>query len=270
MRKIVSILFFTSLLFSCQKVIDVDLNSSNPKIVIEANYSAEDSTIIVKVSETSNYFDASSSPTINSAQISITNQNGISQNIPSIGNGEYLLGNYAPIFNSEYTLNVSLNGNNYTAMCFLPSPTPLKNITYEYVNGFFGIDGGYVCYLNYDDPVDTTNFFIALLSENHVQRDHVYDFILTDDRLTEGNSISRPLFGPDNLFNLNDTVGLELRAVDERIFNYYVELQSIVEGGGGGFSGQSAAPSNPENNWNNDALGYFNAYSNSRKEVIIL
>jgi len=254
------------LLFSCQKEIDVDLNSSNPKTVIEANYTAEDSTVRIKITQTSNYFDGNSSPIIDGATVTITDKNGLSQPITGLGNGEYELSNYVPIFNSTYTLSVTFNGITYSAQSTLPSPTPLKDINYEYVPGFFGYSGGYVCYLNYDDPVDTTNFFFALIAKNGIQRNQVNDFTLTDDRLTDGNAISRPLFGPDNLFEIGDTIEFELRAVDEFIFNYYVELQSIAGGNGG----QSAAPANPESNWDNEALGYFNAYSNSRKSVIIL
>jgi len=266
MKYILLFITFSILLFSCQKEINIDLNTTNPKTVIEANYTAEDSTVHVKVTQTSNYFDGNSSPTIDGAAISITDKNGLSQPIIGLGNGEYELSNYVPIFNSTYTLSVVLNGTTYTAKSTLSSPTPLKDINYEFVPGFFGIEGGHVCYLNYDDPIDTTNFFFALISKNGIQRNQVNDFTLTDDRLTDGNSISRPLFGPDNLFEIGDTIEFELRAVDESIFSYYIELQSIAGGNGG----QSAAPANPKSNWNNEALGYFNAYSNSRKSVIIL
>ncbi len=265
MKNLIQLIAISLLAFSCQKVIDVDLNSSNPKTVIEANYTAEDSTVRVKITLTSNYFDNNPSPVIDGAIVQITDINGTPQLLSALGNGEYELTNYVPIFNTRYTLTVTVNGTTYTAVSTLPSPTALKPINYEFVPGFFGNNGGYVCYLNYDDPADTTNFFIAVLSENGVERSQVNELILTDDRLTNGNSISRPLFGPNNLFQLGDTIGIELRAIDENIFNYYVELQSIAGGNGG----QSAAPANPESNWDNGALGYFNAYSNSRESIII-
>ncbi len=266
MKYFIQLIAISALLFSCQKVIDVDLNSTNPKTVIEANYTAEDSTVRVKITLTSNYFDNNPSPVIDGATVIVTDATGTPQTLNPLGNGEYELSSYVPVFNSTYTLTTTISGTTYTAKSTLPSPTPLKPINYEYVSGFFGNNGGYVCYLNYNDPVDTTNFFIAVLSENGGERGQVNEITLTDDRLTDGNSISRPLFGPNNLFQLGDTIEIELRAIDENIFNYYVELQSIAGGNGG----QSAAPANPESNWDNDALGYFNAYSNSRESVIIL
>ena len=87
--------------------------------------------------------------------------------------------------------------------------------------------------------------------------------MLLDDRFTDGNPISRPLF-LDPLFQLSDTIGMELRSIDEVVYDYYTELLTIAG------SQASAAPANPESNWNNDALGYFSAYSNSTQEVIVL
>lgn len=264
MKNLIILLVLSSMIASCRKVIDVDLNSSNPVTVIEANYTAEDSTVRVRISKTSNYF-GENPPTIDGAAVNITDENGVSQTVVGLGNGEYELTNYVPIFNSDYTLSAIVNGITYTAVSTLPSPTQLLDIEYEYFPGFFGNDPGYACFLSYNDPSDTTNFFFALLSKNGEQFDKVNDFTLSDDRLTDGNTISRPIFA-DSLFQIGDTVGMELRAVDGNVFDYYAQLRSIADGNGG----QLAAPGNPIFFWTNDALGYFNAYSNSRKSVIIL
>lgn len=247
---------------SCQKVIDVDLNDSNAVIVIEANYSAEDSTVRVSVTKTSSYFDNSSSPVVDDATVTIIDFNGTPQSVVSIGNGQYELAGYVPIFNSTYTLQVVHNGTLYEATCTMNSVVNLEDMTYEFFPGFFGSAGGYVVYMNFNDPAGTVNFYEAVLTRNGDALDKLDEIFLQDDQLTDGNLVERPLFASD-FFELNDTIGMELRSIDEKIYDYKSEAISAA-------AQNSGAPGNPNPVWTNGALGYFSCYSSSRKEVIIL
>lgn len=249
---------------ACQKDITdkVDLNDAAPQVVIEANYTAEDSTVRVKVSYTSSYFETSASPLYNNATIEIKDANGVSTQIPSIGNGMYELSNYVPMFNSYYTMTAVIEGVIYTSTCFLQQPVQLDDMISEFIPGFFGLDGGYVVYMNFQDQADTLNNYLAVLSRNGVPYSDLTEMFLQDDKFTDGNYVSRPLFGVE-FFELGDTIEMELRSVDKAVFDYYAEIISIAGGGGG------AAPANPTSNWDNKALGCFNAYGNSRKSLVI-
>ena len=266
MRKLAYLLGISLLAVSCQKVIDVDLNEANENIVIEANYTGEDSTVRVHVSMTSSYFNSDPSPVVDDALVTITDANGVSTNVPSIGNGDYELSNYVPQYGTNYTLVVSNQGNNYTAVCDMPQPVALEPISYEYFEGFFGSEGGYAAFLNFNDPAGVENYYVAVLGENGVVYDSTNQVFTQDDALTDGNFIQRPLFASD-FFAIGDTVFMELRTVDKAIYDYTNEVQSIAGGGGGG--GDSAAPGNPTTNWDNYALGYFNAYGISQDTVVI-
>ncbi|OFZ10868.1 MAG: hypothetical protein A3D92_01090 [Bacteroidetes bacterium RIFCSPHIGHO2_02_FULL_44_7] len=264
MKQLVAFSLLTLALFSCQKVIDVDLNEANPQVVLEANYTAEDSTVRVRVSITSSYFDASTSPTVDNAIVTITDQAGNVITVPSVGNnGEYVLTNYIPQFNTTYTMNVLYNGVNYEAKCYLQQPVPLEEITYEFTPGFFGLESGYFVYLRIQDEPEILNNYLIVLGLNGTPFSDLSDMFLQDDLFTDGNLLERPLFGAFELFQLGDTVDMELRSVDVAVYDYYNQVIGIASGGGG------AAPANPTSNWNNSALGYFNAYGNSRRSVII-
>lgn len=262
MKKIGILSLLSLALFSCQKVIDVDLNEANPQVVIEANYTAEDSTVRVRVSITSNYFDASASPTVDNAIVTIKDQAGNVISVPSVGGGDYVLTNYIPQFNTTYTMNVMYNDVNYEANCFLQQPVELSEITYQLIPSFFGQDGGYVVYLRLQDQPDTVNNYLIVLTQNGEELGKLSQMFLQDDLFTDGNFIERPLFGI-RFFDAGDTISMELRSVDQAVYDYFGELISIVSGGGG------AAPANPTTNWNNKALGYFNAYGNNRRSVVI-
>ncbi|MCH2232081.1 MAG: DUF4249 domain-containing protein [Crocinitomicaceae bacterium] len=262
MKKIVYLFAITSTLFSCQKVIDVDLNESNPTPVLEGVYSAEDSTVHVQLSLTSSYFNSDPSQSIDAASVNIIDGNGTSTSVPSIGNGMYVLENYVPNYNSTYTLSVVYDGTTFQAESDLRDSVSMEDITYEYFPGFFGSDPGYLYSINYNDPVGLGDYYAIAITINSSEFDAMSELITQDDQLTDGNLVSRPLF-TDKLALIGDTIQLELRSIDEDIYDYINELQSIAGGNA------SAAPANPTSNWNNNALGYFAAYSNTRKSVII-
>ena len=262
MKKLICLLIITAAFSSCQKDIDIDLNSANPTIVIEANYTAEDSTVLVQITETVNYFGSNVTPTVDNATVTITDQNGVSQTVPFTNNGNYILVNYVPEFNSVYTLNVISEGASYTAHCKLSSPVQVEVPTYEWNPGVFGSDPGFIVFMNFLDPADTVNLYAAILTVNGEEFNRLNEGWIQDDLITEGNYLSRPLWGGPQVDSL-DTVIIELRSIDAAIYDYINEAAGIVGGS------SSAAPGNPTSNWDNGALGYFSAYSATRAEVIL-
>ncbi len=246
---------------SCQKAIDVDLNEADPVTVIEANYTAEDSTVRVLVTKTSNFFSGESEPTVNDAVVTITDQAGNSQLVPFTSQGWYILSNYIPAYGTTYTMTVLSNGVTYTAACEMRPLIPQEAILYDFFEaGPFSGDGGYIVALSYLDPAPEGDFISAVLSKNGELLGDLNELILDDDQLTNGNLVARPLFV--ELFDLGDTVEIEMRTIDEKIFDYYTELISLTDP-------NSAAPANPGYQWENRALGYFSAYPSSRQSVII-
>jgi hypothetical protein len=244
---------------SCEKVIDVDLNEANPVIAIEGSFSAEDSTVRVKISLTANYFGTNQPASVSDATVTIIDQNGITSSVPLIGDGYYELQNYIPSFNTVYTLNVVHNGQSYSAQCKLFSAVPLNPLSYEYFPSFFGSDPGYAVFLNFDDPIGIENYYQIVLTKNDTTLNTIPDYYTQDDQLTDGNTVSRPLF---TLFDIADTIDLEFRSIDKKVYDYINEIQATI-------GGNSSAPANPTSNWSNKALGYFNAYSSSKGSIII-
>lgn len=253
-----SIPLFVGLLLitSCRKVIDVDLKDTDPAMVIEANYSAEDSTVRVLVSKTTSFFDNTES-LVNDALITITNQSGGVQTIPFIGDGAYELTGYVPEFNTTYTITVSQGGEMYTSSAYLHSAIQQEPIVYEFIEeGFFGGEGGYLAYVSFNDPIQEGDYILVEYTRN----DTLGDSFQNDDALTNGNLVSIPLFS--EFFQLGDTVEIELRTIDKKVFKYNNELDGAANTG-------SAAPANPTFQWTNRALGYFSAHSSSRQSIVI-
>ncbi len=256
MRFLLAIILGTALITSCRKVIDVNLNETDPVTVIEANYSAEDSTVRVLVSKTTSYFDNTTNM-VNDALITITDQAGGVQTIPLVSNGLYELTGYVPQFNTTYTITVSQGGEMYTATAYLHDAIPQEPIFYEYIEeGFFGGEGGYLAYVSYNDPIQEGDYFFVEYTRN----DTLGGSFQNDDLLTNGNLVNVPLF--QEFFKLGDTVEIELRTIDKKVFKYNTEIEGATDTGG-------AAPANPTYQWTNRALGYFSAHASSRQSVVI-
>jgi hypothetical protein len=246
---------------SCQKSIDIDLNEADPVVVIEANYTAEDSTVRVIITETSNFFSGDEEPTIDNAVVTITNQAGVSEQVPFIADGQYTLENYIPEFGTTYTMTVLANGVTYTATCDMLTAIDQQPIIYDSIPpGPFSGDGGYVVALTYQDPPAQGDYSSAHITRNGKRLKKLNDIVLNDDQLTNGNLVIRPLFV--KLFDSGDTVEIELRTINEKVHDYYQELISLTDP-------NSAAPANPNYQWENRALGFFSAHSSSRQSVII-
>jgi hypothetical protein len=245
---------------SCTKVIDVDLNEANAITVIEANYSAEDSTVRVLVTQTSNYFDNTAPPTIDNAAVTITDHLGNTTVVPYTGAGNYVLAGYVPIFGTVYTVAVVHDGTTYMASSEMRTPIAQLPIYYEYTEGFFGSNAGYIPFVSYEDPAATEDYTLVRITRNDTLFNELNDIVLNDDKLTNGNTFFRPIF---LISQVDDSVSLELRTITKEVFNYFTELQSLTDP-------SSAAPANPEFQWTNDALGFFSAYSSSRQNVIIV
>lgn len=247
---------------ACQKVIDVDLNDADKKMIIEANFNATDSVVTVKVSYTSSFFDTYVPSTVDDAVVSITDGNGNTLAIPSIGTGQYTLENYIPTEGMTYTINVSHDGVTYSAQSELKPALTMEVPRTEFFElGFFGEDGGYLVFFKFQDPQGIGNYYNVITTANDTIYNKANELVLGDDELTDGNLVERPVFF--GYYEVGDTVSFELQAINKKVYDYYVELQTIA----GGQS--SAAPANPTYFWSNKALGYFSAYYYTKNGVKI-
>jgi hypothetical protein len=138
---ILSILALYFLSTSCEKVIDVDLNTANPKPVFEA-YMENDSTCYVKATWTSSYYNNTPSPVIANATMTLSDQNGNNEVLTYEGNGIYRGSGLIGTIGLTYTLSINLDGNNYSASSYMNPLTEIDSFSILPSNGFFGGGGG--------------------------------------------------------------------------------------------------------------------------------
>lgn len=250
---------------SCEKVIDLDLETAETQTVIEAVLDADQTTFQVTISETSDYFNPEIPAAVSGAQVTLTDDQGGSWTLTEAAAGLYAT-EVTPETGRTYTLEVSTESGSYQASSTLLPAVELLAIDTEFeeANAFF--DEGYNAYLRFEDDGTAANFYRIKHSINQVAQNGGDDLQVVDDNLFDGNLARLPIF--QQIFNPGDVLEVTLVHFDEPSFDYWSTLADIVSAAGGP-NGAVAAPANPDSNWSGGALGYFSCQASSTLEIVL-
>lgn len=241
-------------LTSCEKVIDVDLNSEDPQVVIEANFTAGETTHRVSVTQTLNFDQEAPYPAINNATVTVTDNLGNSQVLTFVGNGIYETTAYPVIEGRTYTLTVIAGGESYVASSTVPGLVEIDTLTVQYFP--FGPDGFNSLIPIRTDPAGVSNYYQFDLYRNG---DRVSGIYLQDDQFTDGIVVEQPIFDNDGEYESGDTALVEMYGIDRPVYDYFFAL----------LQNETATPANPTSNFSGGCLGYFSARSKHTATVII-
>ncbi|HEY2350712.1 MAG TPA: DUF4249 domain-containing protein [Puia sp.] len=238
-------------LFSCTKVISVNLNNANPNIVIEGIVSDGPGPYQVKITQTVNFSDPNVFPPITGATIKITDSSlGITDSLKELAPGTYVTQKIQQgITGHTYQLYVLSNGQTYTASSTMPAKVNLDSVTF-YITNIFGTKSTSAI-ANFQDPAGIANYYTFTEYVNGQAINQTFNF---SDRLSDGKYIRRQLFNDSSYINPGDQVAVEMHCVDNQVWQYFNTL-----GQAKGNNSQAITPANPLSNISNNALGYFSA-----------
>jgi hypothetical protein len=283
-------LFIT--LFSCEKVITLDLNKDDPKIIIEAAIEVDSlnqidsSTQYVYIRRTVNFDTEISGLAVDNALITLTDGKDTIKSGPNNykGDGKYEL-KIRPGFltqNKSYSLFVKVDNIVYSASSTCPTyAVPLDSVG-VFKQKSFGRYNYSIAPIRNETPVGIPNWYQFKAKKDG---DKINKILVDDDQNLDGIKFTRkPIFeldefSPDTVVNeipkfkiekngittLKDSVEIELTLVNIE-YKVYRYLFNLVLNQGGR---QSATPSNPDPIFSNGALGYFSVQkSYTRKKWI--
>jgi len=263
MKTILSLFSFIFLLVSCEDIIEIDLDTIEPKLVIEGCINDLGELCTIKLSKTGDYFEPGIYPAVSGAMVSITDEYGIETEFVEMEQGLYSSESLEIFENRSYTLLVQSGGEDYLAEGTIPQKVLIDSLAFDIPPLMYEFDEGYMvtCYLQ--DPEAYRNYYrmITYKTGDPKNSDDI-KYIFNDDFMN-GNMMFMS-WEPEPFFPM-DTVVVELHTLDKSTYDYYLTLNSLA----GGLFGASN-PSNPETNLSNDALGYFGAYTVSRDTIVIL
>ena len=255
---IIFAIFATLFIISCQDVVDIPLDTQNPKLVIDASINWEKGTTgavqKIKITTTTNFY-TNTIPIVSGALVSVSTSNNVIFNFIEVPNtGEYVCNNFVPSLGEVYTLNVLSNGQTYSATEKLTAVAPIINVTQTAVTGF----GGNVLRLNgnFIDPANIDNYYLFKFKYPKIIRP---EYKANEDLFYDGN----PYFSIDFKEDLAPGDKLELThyGISKEYFNYIkviIEL-SGTQGGAPFSTPPATAKGNIKNttDFNNFPLGYF-------------
>jgi len=265
--KYLLILISTLFFISCEEVITLELDTSEQKIIIEANLDATNKTCTVNLSKSGDFYETNNFEKIQGADISINTPDGNSYQLNNFGNGVYKANNIAISPEETIELKIKLSdGQDFYANAIVPNPVTLDNIEFNENSisgpggGPGGKDGDYNLSVEWKDALEEKNYNRIKIYTNGEYLSGIY--VLYDDKIQNGNDVRMPIMR--QRFSKGDTVKVELLACSKSYFDYFAD---IANGEGRGFS--STTPFNPMGNVNNGAIGYFGIWYISEKERVV-
>jgi Domain of unknown function (DUF4249) len=259
MQKYSFFILLSTLLTSCTKIIDIDLNSSAPQIIIEGLINDETGPYTVKITKTINFSDPNNFPGVQNASVTILDDSGIKEVLKETKPGIYQTATLQGSPGKTYTLTVVAEGKTYTSMSKMPLPVDLKGIEIieNTINGGVGNDSTqfFDVQLYFKDDGNIKNFYRVVQRANGLVFNPFFN--VTDDNLFNGQDFPFLIFNDEVNLKSGDSLALELHSMDKGAFDYFFSLGQTE-------SGQSGTPANPVTNISGGALGYFSAYSVSK------
>lgn len=254
-------LFVLGLLFfsSCEKVIELELESVESQIVIEATIDAGNQIATVNISKTNDFYDNTNPEKISGAIITLQSDLGNTYTLSENSPGTYTAANVLANPGESFDLIVEVDGKFYEASSQTPVAVNLDTIIQaNFPGGPFSDEGDILLSAVWNDPDNQENFYrIRAYIDNVFQSDNYT--LLNDVLAGDGEEITASIAQG---FNENTTVEVELLSTDEAYYDYFSQLSSLSGGGAG-----STTPYNPKGNFTNEALGYFGIYYSSSKEI---
>lgn len=251
---ILSTLVFTG----CEEVVDVDLDTAAPRLVVEASINWTKGTAgneqTVRLSTTAGYYQTEV-PAVSNATVFITNSTGTVFNFTETpGTGYYVCNNFEPVINETYTLTVINGDETYTATESLYAVPEIGTIQQDNEGGFLG-DEIEVRFFFQDNGAEDNWYMTRFAADVFPYPD--YD--VEDDNFTQGNEMFS--FISDEDFASGQVLDIKLYGISERYYNYMQILLNVAGGGGGGpfETPPATVHGNLVNQTNeaNYALGYF-------------
>lgn len=218
---------------SCEDVVNVELNTAAPKLVIDASIKWEKGTDgsiqKIKLTTTTDFY-SNTIPVATGATVVVTNISLSTpityQFIEDRQTGEYICANFNPIINNNYALTVVYKGQTYNSTSqFMPTPEIVK--TEQILKPGFGGEDFYEVRFYFQDNGSEDNFYLVGAKNSNI----IYpEYGVLDDKFTQGNLMFAVY--QDEL-KKGDIIDYTVQGITEKYNNYMSKLINIAGSDGG-------------------------------------
>ena len=251
-------MIFVLSLAGCSDVIDVDLETAPPKLVVDASIDwlkgTNGNVQKIRLSTTTGYY-SNEFPTVSGATIFVTNSSNKVFNFrEGEKHGEYICTDFLPVIGNTYSLTVIVGSETYTAVeTLIGSPSIDSTFTQNNEGGMMG-DEKEIEY-SFQDDGSQQNYYMTRVERTRIA---FPQFSLESDEDYQGKKITQYYSHADH--KAGDVLGITLYGVSKTFFDYFGK---ILIASGNDDSPFPATPTIVKGNIvnktreGNYALGYF-------------
>lgn len=241
---------------NCETVVDIDLPTADPRLVVEANLDfnikAVNNEQMIRLSLTTDFY-SPNIPKVSNAEVWVENSAGkVFQFIEKGQTGEYYCDYFAATLEDTYKLHVLYNNEVYEATEKLVEVPEIVEIE-QTITKIFSDDIYQITTYFQDNPDEDNYYMVRYEFEGEKNSYSVFS-----DEFSQGNKMRTSYFNED--MKIGDQLNIRLYGISKSYYNYMNTLLGIIEGGGGPFevpTGQVRGNVQNTTNEKNYPLGYF-------------
>ena len=232
--------FLVIFMFSCEEVIELDLNDGQQRLVIDAGINWEKGTDgknqEIKLTLSSPYYQNETLPA-SGANVQIINSNNDIFNFNEINNtGLYTTSTFKPVLNESYTLEIEYKGQIYSGSETLIPASEIDRVEQTNDTGFTGEDIEIKAFLKDLDTPGVENYYF--FEEYFIRKDE-YIYGVGDDQFVDGsnNQVFSVNFYNSDTLRTGDKLRLKNLGCSKRYYQFmFLLLSQTADGAGGPFS----------------------------------
>lgn len=248
----------------CQKVVDIELVDSAPRLIIDGLVSDSLGPYRVNLHLSGSYFNQPSLTQVSGAVVIISENAGMSDSLKEISSGIYQTTKLRGIPGKTYKLKVLSGQKEYEASSTMGCRVEIDSLAVKKgqsleieMNGIRE-DNRVEVHCFFKDPKEK-NYYRFKVYRNGVL--NVKNYTLYDDEYTNGQYIDFMV----RKVEVGEVVRVELISIDKTTYEYYRTLSDVLHTN----PIFGSTPANPNTNLTNGAMGYFGAGAISAKTIMV-
>ena len=273
MKSFIPLLFLPILFCSCEDPIQVKIDEGNPLVTIDAFIDNMRKQQTIRLTYADNYFSQKPSEGIKGATVIVKdNTTGLSYPFVDNNNGNYSYSLLAATdtlirLGHEYELQVSHQGNYYSALSTANRSTTVDSIIFNYSNGDNFIKAGYDAgFLGVDPAGPVSDYYWIKSYRNGVFFNKGIDInICVDGAYSEGADgfifippIARGILPRGSRINKNDTLQVEIHSISKTCYNFLNQVFTQTTNSGLFATSPENVKTNITTSSKVKAVGWFN------------
>ncbi len=279
MNKLPFLLLLSLLLFSCVERIDIRLDETYTRLVVDGAIATDGSARTVTLTRSADYFYNQPAPPVTGAEVWLTDgltYYPLSEMDPGQPGVYFADSSFSAVTGHTYNLNIRLkeaiNGETeYSATSSTMKVARLDSITFEFQPDW-GKSGFWLIKIYAQEPADEVNHYLLRYYRNGILKtDSIQKYVTSDDRYFNGSYIrNMTVFYIDNertweTLRPGDTVTVVMSGITRAYYDFIQQVQ--ISGFNIPFF--TGPPANVTGNIDKGGVGFFTSYTNSRATAVV-